>query len=43
MFPGVEQTGWGRVMEVFDPFGNWIRFCELSKQTAGEDARRKAG
>lgn len=29
--PGVETVGWGRVLEVADPFGNRIRFCELAK------------
>lgn len=29
--PGVESVDWGRVMEVADPFGNRIRFCELAK------------
>jgi catechol 2,3-dioxygenase-like lactoylglutathione lyase family enzyme len=28
--PGIEDAGWGRVMQVSDPFGNRIRFCELS-------------
>ncbi|MBV8628687.1 MAG: hypothetical protein JO371_12605 [Paraburkholderia sp.] len=27
--------GWGKVMEVFDPFGNRIRFCELAKRDGG--------
>lgn len=26
--PGIEPMPWGRVMEVSDPFGNRIRFCE---------------
>ncbi len=26
--PGVEELPWGDVMEVTDPFGNRIRFCE---------------
>ncbi|WP_205965321.1 glyoxalase superfamily protein [Paraburkholderia flava] len=26
--PGVETEPWGDVMEVHDPFGNRIRFCE---------------
>lgn len=26
--PGVEQYDWGQVMEVHDPFGNRIRFCQ---------------
>ncbi|MFZ6655593.1 glyoxalase superfamily protein [Undibacterium sp. TJN19] len=30
--PGVETVDWGRVMEVADPFGNRLRFCELNKQ-----------
>jgi predicted enzyme related to lactoylglutathione lyase len=28
--PGLEEVGWGRQMQVSDPFGNRIRFCELS-------------
>lgn len=31
--PGVEELPWGDVMEVIDPFGNRIRFCE---QKSGE-------
>ncbi|PFH04604.1 putative glyoxalase superfamily protein PhnB [Collimonas sp. PA-H2] len=30
--PGIEDLPWGRNMEVADPFGNRIRFCEQSKQ-----------
>lgn len=30
--PGVEDLPWGRSMEIADPFGNRIRFCEMSKQ-----------
>ena len=26
--PAIQDMPWGRVMEVADPFGNWIRFCE---------------
>ncbi|MEJ0017175.1 MAG: glyoxalase superfamily protein [Acetobacteraceae bacterium] len=26
--PGVETVPWGRVMEVADPFGNRLRFCQ---------------
>jgi catechol 2,3-dioxygenase-like lactoylglutathione lyase family enzyme len=26
--PGIEEADWGLVMEVIDPFGNRIRFCE---------------
>ncbi|MEX2201645.1 MAG: glyoxalase superfamily protein [Dongiaceae bacterium] len=26
--PGIEDLPWGRVLEVPDPFGNRIRFCE---------------
>lgn len=29
--PAVEAVPWGRVMEVWDPFGNRLRFCETSK------------
>ncbi|MDH0745577.1 glyoxalase superfamily protein [Pseudomonas sp. GD03842] len=28
--PGIQEQGWGKVMEVADPFGNRLRFCELS-------------
>lgn len=28
--PAVQDLPWGRVMEVADPFGNRIRFCEAS-------------
>jgi catechol 2,3-dioxygenase-like lactoylglutathione lyase family enzyme len=28
--PALQDQGWGRVLEVADPFGNRIRFCELS-------------
>ena len=28
--PGIEEVGWGKLMQVSDPFGNRIRFCELS-------------
>lgn len=28
--PGVEDLPWGRQIEVADPFGNRIRFCELA-------------
>lgn len=28
MRPGVEEQPWGREMEVWDPSGNRIRFCE---------------
>jgi hypothetical protein len=26
--PGIDEMPWGRVMEIADPFGNGIRFCE---------------
>lgn len=29
--PGVEDFPWGRMMQVADPFGNRIRFCESTK------------
>ena len=29
--PGVEKVDWGRVLQVADPFGNHIRFCELAE------------
>jgi catechol 2,3-dioxygenase-like lactoylglutathione lyase family enzyme len=28
--PDIQDLPWGRVMEVTDPFGNRIRFCEAS-------------
>ncbi|MDE1184453.1 glyoxalase superfamily protein [Paraburkholderia sp.] len=28
--PGVEPLPWGKVLEVTDPFGNRIRFCDPS-------------
>lgn len=28
--PAIQQQGWGKVMEIADPFGNRLRFCELS-------------
>lgn len=28
--PGIEDVGWGKLLQVSDPFGNRIRFCELS-------------
>jgi uncharacterized glyoxalase superfamily protein PhnB len=34
--PAVEEMPWGRVMEVTDPFGNHIRFCEYARKQAGE-------
>jgi hypothetical protein len=27
--PGIEQAPWGDVLEIADPFGNCLRFCEL--------------
>ncbi|MBY4896128.1 glyoxalase superfamily protein [Cupriavidus sp. AU9028] len=38
--PGVEEVPWGKVMEVADPFGNRLRFCELEPEPASEPARR---
>ncbi|WP_053998547.1 glyoxalase superfamily protein [Ahrensia marina] len=29
--PGIEDAPWGRQLEVHDPFGNRIRFCEMKK------------
>ncbi len=29
--PGMQSEAWGRIMEVADPFGNRLRFCQLSK------------
>ena len=28
--PGIEELPWGRQIQLADPFGNRIRFCELS-------------
>ena len=28
--PAIQDLPWGRMLEVTDPFGNKIRFCELS-------------
>lgn len=28
--PGIESLGWGQQLQVADPFGNRLRFCELS-------------
>jgi len=30
--PGIETVGWGRQLQVTDPFGNHLRFCELAKE-----------
>ena len=32
MRPGIENEPWGRVMNVIDPFGNRIQFCEGSHE-----------
>ena len=32
MKPGVEELPWGDVMEITDPFGNRIRFCEQKSE-----------
>jgi hypothetical protein len=29
--PGIEAMPWGQIMEITDPFGNRMRFCEQSK------------
>ena len=29
--PGIENVDWGRIMQIMDPFGNRLRFCELSE------------
>lgn len=29
--PEIETVGWGRLLQVMDPFGNRLRFCELSE------------
>lgn len=28
--PAIETVDWGRLLQVTDPFGNRLRFCELS-------------
>ncbi len=28
--PGIDTLGWGRQVQVADPFGNRLRFCELA-------------
>lgn len=28
--PGIEETGWGRQMQITDPSGNRLRFCQLA-------------
>ncbi|MBI3516822.1 MAG: VOC family protein [Proteobacteria bacterium] len=30
--PGIEDMRWGRVLEVTDPFGNRLRFCEQKRE-----------
>ncbi len=32
--PGIDTEGWGRVMQIADPFGNRLRFCEFSDDDA---------
>jgi len=27
--PGIVQQDWGQVLEVYDPFGNRLRFCQM--------------
>jgi len=29
--PSIKTVDWGRVMQIMDPFGNRLRFCELSE------------
>ena len=29
--PSIESLSWGRVMQIADPFGNRLRFCEYSE------------
>ncbi|KUE85721.1 bleomycin resistance protein [Cupriavidus necator] len=29
--PGVADVGWGRMLQVADPFGNRLRFCEVAE------------
>lgn len=33
MNPGIQDLPWGRQLEVIDPFGNHIRFCEPAEVT----------
>ncbi|MCF7534907.1 glyoxalase superfamily protein [Pseudomonas petrae] len=30
--PGIQDLDWGKVMEIADPFGNRLRFCERSEE-----------
>jgi catechol 2,3-dioxygenase-like lactoylglutathione lyase family enzyme len=30
--PGIDAMDWGRQLQVADPFGNRLRFCEFPKQ-----------
>lgn len=32
MKPGIEDAPWGRELQVYDPFGNRIRFCERKEE-----------
>lgn len=33
--PGIEQAPWGDVLEVADPFGNRLRFCQPRDEGTG--------
>jgi hypothetical protein len=30
--PAIEAVPWGRIMEIWDPFGNRLRFCETPEK-----------
>lgn len=34
--PGIERLPWGQQLQVCDPFGNRIRFCECSALTGAQ-------
>lgn len=36
--PGLETVGWGLMVEVHDPFGNRLRFCENKPKAAQQGA-----
>ena len=33
--PGIEQAPWGETLEVADPFGNRLRFCQYRSAKSG--------
>ncbi|MCJ2046012.1 VOC family protein [Methylobacterium sp. J-078] len=40
--PGIERVPWGDVLEVADPFGNRLRFCQHRDEGAGQRPGRSA-